>query len=148
ALVLDVAGSGGRLIGHLVLHQGAVEFEYGMHVGALARGEKITLQVSALSATNAIHRACVKAALVPASAMGPGGEGLLNAPIFRWPTQKRFDDIPLMVGWSAAKTSYETVFSNENGGTVALCGGGIAGTNAVIARWGHASDIERDYTYG
>jgi hypothetical protein len=148
ALVLDVAGSGGRLIGHLVLHQGAVEFEYGMHVGALARGETVTLQVSALSAANAARTACVRGELVSASAMGAAGEGLSNAPIFRWPTQKRFDDIPMVVGWSSALASYETVFSNENGGTVAQCGGGPGGIQALIARWGRATDIEGTYAYG
>src|SRR5678816_4250697 len=49
ALVLDVTGNGGRLIGHLVMHQGAVAFEYAMHVGALARGEAIALRISTLS---------------------------------------------------------------------------------------------------
>jgi len=36
ALVLEVSGSGGPLIGHVVLHQGAITFDYGMHAGALA----------------------------------------------------------------------------------------------------------------
>src|SRR5262245_13641456 len=34
ALVLEVSGGGGRLIGHLVLHQGAAAFDYGMQLGA------------------------------------------------------------------------------------------------------------------
>ena len=46
ALVLEVSGAGGRLIGHLVLHQGADEATYGMHVGALAVGEPIAVRVS------------------------------------------------------------------------------------------------------
>ncbi|HZJ66779.1 MAG TPA: hypothetical protein VFD36_24905 [Kofleriaceae bacterium] len=147
ALVLDVTGNGGRLIGHLVMHQGAVAFEYAMHVGALARGEAIALRISTLSAANATRKACAKAELVPVSAMGAAGEGVSNAPIFRWPVQKRFDDLPMVVGWSRALASYETVYSNENGGTVRQCGGGAAGIRAEIARWGRAADIEGNYAY-
>jgi hypothetical protein len=148
ALVLEVTGSGGRLIGHLVLHQGATKFDYGMHIGALAAGEPIAVKVSALSAGGAVRRACVSATLTPASAMGAAGEGLANAPIFRWPVQKRFDDLPMVLGWSRTQRAYETVFSNENGGTVEQCGGGASGIEAEIARWGRAADIEGDFTYG
>lgn len=148
ALVLEVAGSGGRLIGHLVLHQGAAAFGYGMHVGALTAGEPIAVKVSALSAATAVRKACVSATLMPASAMGAAGEGLVNAPIFRWPVQKRFDDLPVVLGWSKARKAYQTVFTNEDGGTVAQCGGGASGIQAEIARWGRAADIEGSYSYG
>ena len=99
ALVLEVSGSGGRLIGHVVLHQGASMFDYGMHAGALAAGEPVSVKVSTLSAASAVRKACVSAQLTPASAMGAAGEGLINAPIFRWPVQKRFDDLPVILGW-------------------------------------------------
>lgn len=148
ALVLDVTGSAGRLIGHLVLHQGATKFDYGMQVGALAAGEPVAVKVSTLSAATAVRRACVSALLTPASAMGAAGEGLANAPIFRWPVQKRFNDLPVVLGWSAARQGYQTVFSNEDGGTVEQCGGGASGIQAEIARWGRAADIEGSYTYG
>jgi hypothetical protein len=69
----------------------------------------------------------------------PGGEGLVHAPIFRWPIQKHFDDVPLVLGWSQARKSYQTVFTNENGGTVAQCGGGASGVQAEVARWGRCT---------
>ena len=147
AVVLEVSGGGGRLIGHLVLHQGAAAFDYGMQLGALAAGEPVAVTVSSLSAAGAVHRACVVAALTPAAAMGAAAEGLIHAPIFRWPVQKRFDDLPVILGWSKARKAYQTVFTNENGGTVEQCGGGASGTQAEIARWGRAADIEGNYSY-
>ena len=62
--------------------------------------------------------------------------------------QKRFNDLPLVLGWSRTRKSYQTVFSNEDGGTVEQCGGGAAGIQAEIARWGRAADIEGSYSYG
>ncbi|HEX2687940.1 MAG TPA: hypothetical protein VHN14_15035 [Kofleriaceae bacterium] len=147
ALVLEVQGTGGRLISHLVLHQGAAAFGYGMHVGALVAGEPVAVKVSALSAASAVRQACVSAVLTPSSAMGAAGEGLVNAPIFRWPVQKRFDDLPVVLGWSKARKAYQTVFTNENGGTVVQCGGGASGIQAEIARWSRAADIEGNYAY-
>jgi len=148
ALVLEVSGAGGRLIGHLVLHQGSARFAYGMHVGALAAGEPVAVKVSTLSAVGAVRKACVSATLTAASALGMAGEGLASAPIFRWPVQKRFNDLPMVVGWSRARQAYQTVFTNEDGGTVAQCGGGASGIQAEIARWGRAADIEGSYSYG
>ncbi len=148
ALVLEVSGDDG-LIGHLVVHQGAVDHDYTMHVGQLAAGEQLRVQVSTLSAPDATRHACVApAVLTPASALGAAAEGLRNAPEFRWPVQKRFDDIPVVVGWSQAKKAYQTVFTNEDGGTVKQCGDGADGVQAEIARWGRASDIEGSYSYG
>lgn len=147
ALVLDVSTER-RFIGHLILHQGDARHVYGMHLGALAAGEQVRVKVSTLSAPNAIRKACVgPGTLSPAAAL-PHGEGLLHAPIYRWPIQKRFDDVPLALGWSQARKSYQTVFSNENGGTVAQCGGGASGVQAEIARWGRAADIEGSFSYG
>jgi hypothetical protein len=147
ALVLEVHADRG-LIGHLVLHQGQRAFAYTMHVGALAAGEALRVRVSPLSALRAARAACVAATLTAASELGAAGEGLRRAPIFRWPAAKRFDDLPLLVGWSRTTASYQAVYSHENGGTVASCGGGARGMEAEIARWGRGFDIEAVYTYG
>jgi len=148
AVVLEVLGASDRLIGHLVLHQGAVPFDYGMHAGALAAGEDVTVRVSTLSATNTVRHACVSAALTPAAQLGAAADGLVHAPIYRWPIQKSFDDIPLVVGWSQKRKSFQTVMTNEDGGTTEQCGGGASGIQAEIARWGRAADIEGSYSYG
>ncbi len=148
ALVLDVLGDAG-LIGHLVLHQGATEFTYGMHVGSLKSGEPLRVRVSTLSADGAEKKACVgTAALIPAASLGVNAEGLKHAPIFKWPVKKRFDDLPLMLGWSHEKARYQAVYSNENGGTVAICGAKATGMQAELARWGRGADIEGVYSYG
>jgi hypothetical protein len=148
ALVLDVL-DGARFLGHLVLHQGAARFVYGMHVGALAAGDRIAVRVSSRSAQGATQQACVRApALTAAAALGAAAEGLKNAPILKWPVQKSFDDLPLLLGWSKARKHYELVYTNENGGTVVQCGGGSGGIAAEIARWGRACDIEGVYSYG
>lgn len=148
ALILEVSGSHG-LIGHLVMHQGADGHVYGMQLGQLAAGEAVSVKVSPLSAGAATKQACVgPAKLTSATALGADGEGLRNAPILQWPVDKRFDDLPIVLGWSKAKKHYELVYTNENGGTVALCGGGAQGIRAEIARWGRAADIEGIFSYG
>jgi hypothetical protein len=148
ALVLDVLGDAG-LIGHLVLHQGTTEFSYGMHVGSLKEGESVRVRISSLSSVTGPKSACVgPAKLVPASQLGSAAAGLVHAPIFHWPTKKRFDDIPLVLGWSQSKARYQAVYSNENGGTVAICGGGATGMQAELARWGRGADIEGVFEYG
>src|SRR5262249_45115257 len=124
ALILEVLGDKG-LIGHLILHQGADTFSYTMQLGHLDAGEAVSVRVSPLSAAAAKHEACVgPATLTPAAALPASGEGLVNAPILRWPVNKRFDDLPVVLGWSQQKKHYELVYTNENGGTVAQCGGG------------------------
>jgi hypothetical protein len=147
ALVLDVRGATRGFIGHLVLHQGNVTFDYGMAIGALAAGEQVTVQVSALSAAKAVRKACVSGKLVAASELGDAADGLTHAPVYRWPIQKAFDDLPMIAGWSKAKKAFQSVFTNEDGGTVVQCGGGAGGIQAEIARWGRAADIEGDYSY-
>ncbi len=141
ALVLEVY-RGASLLGHVVMHQGAIDFTYGMHAGALAAGDIVSVKVSALSAASATKRACVGGAVLAA-----GDEGVANAPILTWPVTKRFDDLPIVLGWSKSRKHYELVYTNENGGTVALCGGGASGMQAEIARWGRGADIEGIYTY-
>ena len=149
ALVLEVSGAQRGLIGHLVMHQGQAMFSYGMHLGALAAGEMVSVKVSTLSAAMATRKACVgPAMLTSAAALGAAGEGLAHAPELRWPVQKRFDDLPMILGWSKAKKAYQTVYTNENGGTAEQCGGGASGIQAEIARWGRGSDIEGNFSYG
>ena len=149
ALVLEVDGAQRGLIGHLILHQGQTPFAYTMHLGALAAGEAVTVKVSTLSAANAVRQASVcGATLTPSSALGAAAAGLVHAPIFRWPVQKAFNDVPLLVGWSKARAQYQTVMTNEDGGTAEQCGGGASGMQAEIARWGRSTDIEQHYGYG
>jgi hypothetical protein len=141
AVVLEIDGAHG-LIGHLILHQGKTPFAYDMHVGALEAAEPLTIKVSELSAPHAIRGATVcDASLLPAD------EGAVNAPVFRWPVQKSFNDVPLLVGWSKSHRSYQTVMTNEDGGTAEQCGGGSSGMQAEIARWGRSMDIESHYSY-
>jgi hypothetical protein len=149
ALVLDVAGAHHGFIGHLVMHQGHTTFDYGMAIGALDASEPVSVKVSTLSAQSAVRKACVgPAKLVSATELGAAGEGLVHAPILRWPVQKSFNDLPMILGWSKARHAYQTVFTNEDGGTAEQCGGGASGMQAEIARWGRSVDIEGDYSYG
>jgi len=145
ALILDIAKNG-TFLTHVILHQGATSFGYGTHTGALAQGDVITARVSTLSAQNAARSATVcSATLTPSSKMGALQPAIDNAPIWVWPIQKRFDDVPLVVSWSPG--GYTTFFTNENGGTTELCGGGAKGLEAEIRLWGRACDIESDYSY-
>jgi hypothetical protein len=147
--VLDVSGSESGVIGQLVLHQGQTAFSYGMALGRLSAGEDVSVRVSPMSAMNATRQACVgPATLTPAADLGEDAAGLVNAPIFRWPFGKRFDDLPVLLGWSSARSDYQAVYITEDGGTVEQCGGGSDGIQAEIARWGRASDIEGIYRYG
>lgn len=149
ALILEVSGSVRGLIGHLVLHQGNDLFNYRMNLGALAAGEGVRARVSSLSAASATKSACLNAVtLTSATNLGAAGEGLRNAPIFKWPIKKRFDDLPVLLGWSQSKKTYEAIYTNENGGTTSQCGGGATGVQAEIARWGRAFDVENIFSYG
>jgi hypothetical protein len=148
AVVLDVL-RGSTFVGNLVLHQGRAQFGYGMHLGALAAGDSVSLRVSTRTAAMATKQARVCAAtLTSATALGAASEGLKNAPVFIWPATKVFDDLPIVLGWSATKKQYVIVYTNENGGTTVSCGGGASGVRAEMARWGRACDIEDIYSYG
>ncbi len=149
ALVLEVSSASRGLIGHLILHQGHAAFDYSMHLGALPAGDAVSVKVSSLSAANATRSASVCAPkLVAVSTLGAAAEGIVHAPIYRWPVQKRFDDVPLVLGWSKARKSYQGVMTNENGGTAEQCGGGASGMQAEIGRWSRSTDIEGHYGYG
>lgn len=148
ALVLEIR-NGAALVGHLVLHQGADRFAYSMHAGALAAGDVLSVKVSPLSAPSATKAACIsKVTLTPASAMGASAEGMIHAPIVKWPKEKSFDDLPVLLGWSKTQKNYQLTYTNENGGTTALCGGGARGIRSEIARWSRALDMEGIYGYG
>jgi hypothetical protein len=144
ALILDVLANG-SVLGQLILHQGKTPFVYMMHLGALASSAAVSVRVSALSAAQAGSEACVGAATLHTAAEFGDAEALANAPVFLWPLEKRFDDVPLLLGYSRTLKRYEVVYSNENGGTTASCGGGGGGVQALIARWGRAADVEAAY---
>ena len=147
AVVLEILRGTTRLA-HVVLHQGEDRFTYGLHAGALAAGEELSVRVSPLTATKATKSACIsQIALAPAAALGVVAEGVLHAPVFAWPKQKAFDDLPILVGWSKGGKNYQLGYTNENGGTVAICGGGAKGVKSEIARWGRAVDIEGGWSY-
>jgi hypothetical protein len=148
AIILEVYKNT-SLLAHIVLHQGATTSTYGAQLGALAAGDTVSVRVSSLSAASAVPQACVgNVSLTAASVLGTAGEGLKHAPVFKWPVVKRFDDLPVVLGWSKAKAHYEVVYTNENGGTTAICGGGAKGMQAEIARWGRGFDVEGAYNYG
>ena len=149
AVVLEVSGAQRGFIGHLVLHQGTTDFAYAMHVGTLAQGEAVTVKVSPLTAASATKAAtaCMPT-LTDVATLGAAAAGVTNAPVFRWPAQKAFNDLPMLVGWSKTHASYETVMTNEDGGTAEQCGGGASGMQAEIGRWGRSTDIESHYGYG
>jgi hypothetical protein len=148
AVVLEVWGAQRGFIGHLLLHQGQTQFDYKMHLGALAAGEDVLVKVSALTPSNVQRAASVCAtSLVAVSTLGAMAAGVQHAPIFMWPPQKAFNDVPMIVGWSAVNSSYQTVMTNEDGGTAMSCGDGATGMQAEIAMWGRSTDIERHYVY-
>lgn len=146
AVILEVLRDDER-IGDLVLHQGNDRFTYAMHTGSLRAGDRLTVRVSDASAPGAARSACIgSATLAPASP--DMAEGLAHAPVLKWPREKAFDDLPLVIGWSRHARSYQLVFTNENGGTVSICGGGARGMRSEIARWGRGLDIEGVWSYG
>lgn len=148
AVVLDVSSRDRGVIGQLILHHGRDSFAYGMSLGHLAAGDEVRARVSPLTAAQATGGACVGPVTLTAAAdLGPAGEGLVHAPILRWPAARPFDALPVLMGWSAARKDYQVVFTRETGGTVALCGDGSDGVEAEVARWGRAADLESVFSY-
>ncbi len=148
ALILDVRRNG-TFLAHVVLHQGQAQFAYTMHTGALAKGDVLTARVSTLSAMNAAPSATICApSLVSAASFGAMAEAVTHAPIYVWPIPKRFDDVPLVVSYGRGSKEFVSFFTNENGGTTQLCGGGADGLTQEIRLWGRASDIESSYNGG
>jgi hypothetical protein len=97
-----------------------------------------------LSAPMAVRTARICAAAASATT----DPGVIHAPIHHWPVEKSFNDVPMLVGYSKAKKTYQTVMTNEDGGTAEQCGGGASGMQAEIARWGRSTDIEDHYSFG
>ncbi|HEY3451120.1 MAG TPA: hypothetical protein VGK67_32480 [Myxococcales bacterium] len=149
AVILEVL-NGSAVLDHLVLHQGSAPFGYSMHLGTVTPDDHLSVRVSGLSAAMASPFAKVcDAAVVPVSSLGTAiAEGARRAPILKWPVKKRFDDLPVLLGWSKARQKFEMVYTSENGGTVQNCGGGAAGMQAEFARWGRGCDIEGLYDAG
>ena len=148
AVVLEVL-RGTTRIGHVVLHQGQDRFAYGMHLGTLGAGDDIHVRVSPLSAAKADKRACIsKITLSAVADLGNMAEGIAHAPVAKWPAQKAFDDVPMLLGWSRAGKSYQLTYTNENGGTTELCGGSARGLRSEIARWSRGLDMEGVWAYG
>lgn len=146
AVVLEISRRA-ELLGHVILHQGIDRFTYGIVVGSLEVGDVLTVRVSDLSSTMGSAGACIGKAVL-ATPTDDWLEAVSHAPLFKWPRAKAFDDVPLLLGWSRKKRSYQAAFTNENGGTAALCGGGAKGMRAEIARWGRGYDLEEVWSYG
>jgi hypothetical protein len=146
AVVLEVRSNGARLA-NIILHQGADKFTYSMTTGALKKGDALTVKVSDLSAPRANKTACFENAKIalPAANMA---EGVQHAPIVKWPNAKAFNDTPILLGWSRKGKAYQLTYTNEDGGTTALCGGGAEGMRSEIARWGRGLDMEGVFGYG
>ena len=148
ALILEVRKNG-ALLAHVVIHQGQAQFAYSMHTGALAKGDVLTARVSTLSAVNAARSAAVCGpSLVTAASFGAMADAITHAPIYVWPIPKRFDDMPLVVSYARASKEFVSFFTNENGGTTQLCGGGADGLTQEIRLWGRGADIESSYNAG
>lgn len=146
AVVLEVLNNGQRLA-HLILHQGADKFTYGMTTGALKTGDKLTVRVSPLTAARANKTACFENVVLGAPPANMA-EGVQHAPIVKWPTEKVFNDTPILLGWGRKGKSYQLTYTNEDGGTTELCGGGAEGLRSEIARWGRGLDMEGVFSYG
>jgi hypothetical protein len=145
AVVLEIERNG-QFVSHVVLHQGATRFTYATFTGVLSKGDVIRAKVSALTAAKATKQALLCGAkLTPASALGAMADAVTHAPIYVRPLAKRFDDVPMVIGYSRSSTEYVTVLTNENGGTCALCGGGAKGLAKEILFWGRGADIEGSY---
>jgi hypothetical protein len=145
AMVLELT-SNGNLITHVVLHEGAIPFMYAIPVGQLSLGEAVSVRVSELSAGGDMGSVTVDQVTL-AAPTGDDLEALANSPIYKWPVEKSFDDLPIVVGWSRTLKRYETFFTNENGGTTADCPPKPLGIATLFKRYGRGYDIETDYSY-
>ena len=135
----------GRYNQDLILFQGSQPWTYRVFLGPLEAGTHgvRVVQNSRWSAPGAGLRVDeIRARVVAADA--PGYRALAHAPILyaRADTLGRFSDVPLLI-WYEQDSSpegevlqYSVIFSNEDGGTP---------TDALMARWGRATDIEYVY---
>jgi hypothetical protein len=108
----------------------------GKHQVSIARNERC----SAAGAGSKIEGARIRVV----TASDPDFAALAHAPILyaRADTLGRFSDIPLILYWERLPSpdgdliQYSVIFTNEDSGTP---------SDALMARWGHASDIEYVY---
>ena len=151
ALVLDVL-RGGAVVGHLVLASGPRRASSTACTSARSPpATRSRVRVSTLLGAGRDQQGvrARPASSTSATALGAAGEGLTNAPIFRWPVQKRFDDLPIaarLVEGAASTTSSST--PTRTAAPSRSAAAARAASQAEIARWGRASDIEGIYTYG
>ena len=129
----------------VMIYLGAQSWPYRVFLGPVAAGKhQITIarneRCSAAGAGSKIEEARVR--IVTSS--DPDYAALAHAPILyaRADTLGRFSDIPLIHYWERLSSpdgdffQYSVIFTNEDGGTP---------SDALMARWGHASDIEYVY---
>lgn len=129
----------------LILFQGARSWTYRVFLGPLEAGTHglrvvQNLRWSAPGAGLRVERIRVRVVTDDA----PDYRALAHAPILyaRADTLGRFSDVPLLMWYEQDSGSegevlqYSVIFSNEDGGTA---------TDALMARWGRATDIEYVY---
>jgi hypothetical protein len=129
----------------VMIYLGAQSWSYRVFLGPVTAGKhQLTItrneRCSAAAAGSKIEEARVR--VVPPS--DPDYLALAHAPILyaRADTLGRFSDIPLIQYWERLPSpdgdflQYSVIFTNEDGGTA---------SDALMARWGHASDIEYVY---
>jgi len=130
----------------VILFAGEASFRYSFHLGRVRPGtHKIrVLWNRARSAPRVSAPVVEDLALHPVSRADPEFLPLAHSPILyaRPNSIGRFTDIPLLMWYEITRERetltirYSVIFSNEDGGTE---------TNALMARWGRATDIEWVY---
>ncbi|MCS6816261.1 MAG: hypothetical protein N0A16_01315 [Blastocatellia bacterium] len=136
----------GRYHQDVILFAGEASFRYSFHLGRIRPGPH-TIRVLWNRSRSAPHVAAPlieELALHPVSRTDPEFLPLAHAPILyaRPNSIGRFTDIPLLMWYETMREHetltirYSVIFSNEDGGTE---------TNALMARWGRATDIEWVY---
>ncbi len=130
----------------VILFAGDISFRYSLHLGRMSPGSHTIRLVwdRARSAPRVSSVYVEDFALRFVRREDPEFLPLAHAPILyaRPNSIGRFTDIPLLMWYEMAREQktltirYSVVFSNEDGGTE---------TNALMARWGRATDIEWVY---
>lgn len=136
----------GRSHQDVILFAGEVSFRYALHLGRVRPGTHTIhlLWNRTRSAPHVSAPIIEDFALHLASRADPEFFPLAHSPILyaRPNSIGRFTDIPLLMWYEMTRAQemltirYSVIFSNEDGGTE---------TNALMARWGRATDIEWVY---
>jgi hypothetical protein len=129
----------------VMLYLGAQSSTYRVFLGPVTAGKHEIVftrneRCSAAGAGSRIEKADVRVV----AASDPDFRALAHAPVLyaRADTLGRFSDIPLIHYWERLPSpggeliQYSVIFTNEDSGTP---------SDALMARWGHASDIEYVY---